>query len=132
MFQQKRKTINTYEGVHFLVKLRAVGRWYISNFLRFLCWYKFEHLFFRNNSQSRSSHHRCSMKKAVLKDLTIFTRKRLCQSLFLIKLQTFRPATLFKKSAPIRVFFCEYCKIFKNTYFEEYLQTLASCSGCFF
>ena len=32
MFQQKRETINTYEGAHFLVKLRNVGRWYISIF----------------------------------------------------------------------------------------------------
>ena len=30
MFQQKRETINTYEGAHFLLKLRAVDRWYIS------------------------------------------------------------------------------------------------------
>ena len=34
MFQQKRETINTYEGAHLLVKLRAVGRWYISIFHR--------------------------------------------------------------------------------------------------
>ena len=33
----KKKTINNYEGAHFLVKLRALGRWYISVFLRFLC-----------------------------------------------------------------------------------------------
>ena len=30
----------------------------------------------------------------------------------------------FKKQSPTQVFFCEYCKIFKNTYFEEHL-TLA-------
>ena len=33
----KRETINTYEGVHFLVKLQAVGYWYIWIFFRFLC-----------------------------------------------------------------------------------------------
>ena len=35
--------------------------------------------------------------------------------------QPSRPATLLKK-----VFYCEYCKIFKNTYFEENLRTTAS------
>ena len=30
---------------------------------------------------------------------------------------------------PTQVFSCDYCKVFKNTYFEEHLQTVASvCS----
>ena len=29
---------------------------------------------------------------------------------------------------PTQVFSCEYCEIFKNTYFEEHLQTTASAS----
>ena len=49
-------------------------------------------------------------KKAVPKHFPIFTGKHQCWSLFLIKL----------------VFFCEYCKTFKNTYFEEHLRTTAS------
>ena len=28
-----------------------------------------------------------------------------------------------EKETPIQVFFCEYCEIFKKTYFEEYLRT---------
>ena len=39
----------------------------------------------------------------------IFTENHLCWSLFLIKL-----------------FPCEYCEIFKNTYFEEHLRTAVS------
>ena len=35
----------------------------------------------------RSNHHRCSIKKAVLKNSAIFTGKNLCWSLFLINLQ---------------------------------------------
>ena len=34
------------------------------------------------------------------------------------------PATLLKES-PIQVFSCEYCEIFKNTYFAKHLQTAA-------
>ena len=50
-------------------------------------------------------------KKAVLKNFVIFTGKHLCWSLFLIK-------------TPIQVFSCEYCKIFKNNYFENICQRL--------
>ena len=27
---------------------------------------------------------------------------------------------------PVQVFFCEFCEIFRNTYFEKYLWTAAS------
>ena len=36
-----------------------------------------------------------------------------------------RLVTLLKKT-PTRVISCEYCEIFKNTYFEENLPTVAS------
>ena len=36
MFQQKMQLINNYEGIHFLMKLRAAGYCYISIFLQFL------------------------------------------------------------------------------------------------
>ena len=42
-------------------------------------------------SSSRSSRRRCSIKKAVLKNFTIFTGKHLCWSLFLTKLQASIP-----------------------------------------
>ena len=50
----------------FLVLIKEMGRW----------------------GESRSSHRICS-KKTVLKNFTISTRKHLCWSLFLIKLQAF-------------------------------------------
>ena len=49
------------------------------------------------NRNIRSSHQRCSIKKAVLKNFAIFLRKHLFWSLFLIKLQTFRSTTLIKR-----------------------------------
>ena len=39
--------------------------------------------------------------------------------------KVFRPARL-SKGTPTQVFSCEYCEIFKNTYFEEDLSTAAS------
>ena len=46
--------------------------------------------------------------------------EHMCWSLCLTKLQTFRPVT------PTQVFSCDYCEIFKNSYFEEHLRTAAS------
>ena len=51
------------------------------------------------------------MKKAVLKIFAIFVAKL---------------ESLFNKVVPTLVFSCEYCGIFKNTYFEEHLQTAVS------
>ena len=70
---------------------------------------------------TESSHQRCSIKKAFLKNFAIFTGKHLCWSLFLMKLQVFRLVTLFKRDSNIGV-----CEILKNTCFEEHLLTAAS------
>ena len=56
-------------------------------------------------------------KKGVLRNFTKFTGKHLY--LFLIKL----PATLLKKTLA-QVFSCEFCGIFKNTFFTEHLWWL--------
>ena len=73
----------------------------------------------------RSSHRRWFIKKAVLKNFTIFTWKRLCWSLFLMKLQAFRSAILLERDSNTGVLLSLLRK-FKNTYFEEHLQTSAS------
>ena len=71
----------------------------------------------------RSSRRRCSVKEGVLKDSANFTEKHLCWSLFLIKLQAFRPVTLLKRK-PNQVFSCEICEMFKNTFFTEHIRWL--------
>ena len=73
----------------------------------------------------KSSHLKFSVKKGVLKNFASFTGKHPCWSLFLIKLQAFRVATLLKET-PTQVFSSEICEIFKNTYFEEFLRMTAS------
>ena len=52
----------------------------------------------------RSSHWRCSVKKGVLKNLANFEGKNLCWSLFLIKLQQIKSATLLKLDSNTDVF----------------------------
>ena len=47
--------------------------------------------------RSKSSHRRCSIKKAVAKIFSLFTGNHLNWSLFLIKLLAFRVATLLKR-----------------------------------
>ena len=52
---------------------------------------------------SRSSHQRCSIEKAILKNFAIFTGKHLCWSLLLIDLQASRPATFLKSCFPVNI-----------------------------
>ena len=61
---------------------------------------------------SRSSHRVYSVKKGILKNSANFTEKDLCWSLFLIKLQAFKPAYLLKRDPnTVQVFSCENCKM---------------------
>ena len=69
----------------------------------------------------------CSVKKVLL-DIE-FTGKQLCQSLFFNKVAglqalDLRPATISKKRLRRRLFPCEFCEIFKNTFFIEHLRWL--------
>ena len=61
-------------------------------------------------------------KIGVLKSFTVFTGNT-CVSLFLIKLQAFRSATLLKRDSNTDVS-CEYCENFKNSFFHEKSQKL--------
>ena len=76
------------------------------------------------STTSRSSHRRCSMKKSVLRNFAKFTGKHLCQSLFLNKVAGL-------KETVAHVLSCEFCKISKNTFFEEYVWSTASKRGKF-
>ena len=51
-------------------------------------------------------------------------KKRLFLKISKYSQESCRPAS-FKKQTPTQVFTSEYCKIFKNTYFEEHLLTAA-------
>ena len=61
----------------------------------------------------RSSRPEVFCKKDVLKNFSKFTGKHLFQSLFLIEFFN----KLFKKKTQTQVFSCEFCEIFKNTFF---------------
>ena len=45
--------------------------------------------------------------------------------IFLTKLQTFRPATIFKRDSNTGASSCEISETIKNTYFKEHLRTTA-------
>ena len=86
---------------------------------------------FRDIRNNRSSHQRCSMKKGIVKNFTTFTGKHLCQSLFFNKVTGLRLATLLKKETLTQVFSREFCKILKNTYFEEHQQHVSEARNYF-
>ena len=52
----------------------------------------------------RSSHQRCSIKKAILKYFVIFTGKHLCRGLLLIKLKAIRCVALLKRDSNTDIF----------------------------
>ena len=71
----------------------------------------------------RSSLPEVFSEKVVLKNFAKFTVKKLCKSLFFLKVAGFRPASLLKKTLAY-VLSCEFCKISKNTFFKEDLRWL--------
>ena len=73
--------------------------------------------------RGRSSHRRCSVKRGVSENFTIFTGKQLCCSLFLIKLQILRPATLLTET-PKQLFSCEYCEILRTSILKNICERL--------
>ena len=64
------------------------------------------------------------MKKGVLRNSKRLTRKNLCQSLFLIKLQT-ETCNFIKKESLAQVFSCEFYEISKDTFITKHLWTTA-------
>ena len=61
----------------------------------------------------------CPIKKGVLKNFAKFSVKRLCQSLFCNKFAE-QACNIIKKQTLAQVFSCEFCEIFKNTFFTEH------------
>ena len=74
---------------------------------------------------SRSSHPKVFCKKGVLENFTKFTRKHLCQILFLNK---FSGNKLYIKRDLAQVFPSELCEIFKNTFFYRTPPVVATVS----
>ena len=70
----------------------------------------------------RSSRPEVFCKKGVFRNFAKFTGKHLCQSLFFTKVAGLRPVTLLKKETLVQVFSCEFCAIFKSTFFTEGLR----------
>ena len=57
-----------------------------------------------NNIALKSSHRRCSIRKAVLKNLAIIIEKYLCWNLLLINLQAYKPVTILQRDCNTGVF----------------------------
>ena len=70
----------------------------------------------------RSSHQRCSVKKVVLKYFTVFTGKNLCSSLFLMKMQAWRPAMSLKWDTNTCVFLWKLRNFKNGCFWKLYLD----------
>ena len=65
----------------------------------------------------RTSHQKCPVKKGVITNFAKFIEKRL---------QRLKSCNFIKNETLVQVFSCEFCEIFKNTYFVEHLRTTTS------
>ena len=72
---------------------------------------------------SRSSRPELICKKAGLKNYAEFIGKYLCRSLFLIKLQAFRSATLLKRNSSTGVF-CDFAKFLRTSILKNIYETI--------
>ena len=72
----------------------------------------------------RSSHQRCSIKKYVLRNLTKFIKKYLCQSLFINKVAGLRPVTLLKKSLWHSCFPVNFAKFLRTSFLQNTFRQL--------
>ena len=66
---------------------------------------------------------RCSAKKDVLKIFANFTGKHLCWSLFLIKIQVFRPVTLSKRDSNTAIFL-KFAKFLRTSILKDICKRL--------
>ena len=85
-------------------------------------------LFFRTVQERvkgsfRSSARRCSIKNVFL-DISQNSQENACVGFSFLKSCRSQACNLIKKETPTQVYFCEFFKIFKNTFFIEHLQWL--------
>ena len=95
-----------WNGFCFVLLLR-------KRLLHFLCY-----LGKRSSETLRSSRSQMFFKIGVFKNVSIFSKKHLCSSLFLIKLQAGRSAFLLKKTLRHRCFHVNIAKFFRTVFFQ--------------
>ena len=77
----------------------------------------------------RSSYRHMFFKIGVIKNFAIFTGKHLCWSLFLIKFQTWRQATLLKRDSNTCVFLCTLRNFQEHLFHKKIIWMTASGSA---
>ena len=83
---------------------------------------------FQNFKFFRSSRLDVFCKKGVLVNFAKLTGIHLCQGLFFNKVAGLRPeaCNFIKKKTLTQMYSCEFCEIYKNTFFTEHVQPTAS------
>ena len=115
--QKKKKQETRYLGSKFGLSLNLSGwRYSTMNNLQYLVPFSPQGPCFRSNYQGGS------VQKGALWNFAKFTGKHLCQSLFFCQSLQSR---FIKKETLAQVFSCEFCKIYKNTFFTEHVWAIA-------
>ena len=79
----------------------------------------------KNTKSSRSRRPEVFCKKDALRNFPKFTGKHLCLRLFFNKVADLRSSNFIKRESQAQVFSCEFCEIFKNTFFYRTLPVAA-------
>ena len=103
IYQKDIFSVTTFRLPRRLRRQKIVTLHYDKNRLTFCDLIKF----LLSSTSFISSYQRCSIKKRVLKNITKFTGKHLCQSL------------LFDKQTLAQVFFCEFCQISRAPFLQN-------------
>ena len=74
--------------------------------------------------RSEAAVRRYSSQVGALKSYAIFTEKHLRRILFIVKFQSFRPATLLKRNSNLRCFPVSIAKFLRTAFFIEHLRWL--------
>ena len=71
----------------------------------------------------RSSHQTCSLKKVFIKNFTKIIGNTCVSVSFLMKPEA---CNFIKKETPTKIFSCQFCESFKNTFFTKHFKTASS------
>ena len=104
--------------INICIAILPVGNWNVLQL-----YYKMSHKRSSPFLFDRSSHSQVYFNIVALKNSLIFSKKHLYRSLFLLKLQAFRPI----HKSLTQASFCEYCKNFKSSFF--YRTPFVAASG---
>ena len=106
--------INRYEIILYNFKTQHISTQYYKS-CDLKLWQNFD-FSFQGYTESKTVVRRCSVKR-VFCEISQNSQENTCARDSFNNVADLRPATLLKKESVAQVFYCEFCEIFRNTFF---------------